>query len=53
MRQRTLTAYEFLTPYLLIFLTFWVWPIMNSFWLSFLRPGAYLGHSARRPIGGV
>jgi lactose/L-arabinose transport system permease protein len=36
MRQRTLTAYGFLTPYLLIFLTFWVWPIINSFWLSFL-----------------
>jgi lactose/L-arabinose transport system permease protein len=37
MRQRTQTAYAFLTPYLLIFLAFWIWPIINSFWLSFLN----------------
>ena len=37
MRQRTQTAYAFLTPYLLIFMAFWIWPIINSFWLSFLN----------------
>ena len=37
MRLRTRTAYAFLTPYLLIFLAFWIWPIINSFWLSFLN----------------
>jgi lactose/L-arabinose transport system permease protein len=37
MRLRTRTAYAFLTPYLLVFLTFWIWPIANSFWLSFLN----------------
>lgn len=37
MRLRTRTAYAFLTPYLLIFLAFWIWPIVNSFWLSFLN----------------
>lgn len=37
MRLRTRTAYAFLTPYLLVFLTFWIWPIVNSFWLSFLN----------------
>ena len=37
MRPRTLTAYGFLTPYLLIFLAFWVWPIVSSFWMSFLN----------------
>ncbi len=31
------TAYAFLAPYLLIFLAFWVWPIINSFLLSFLQ----------------
>jgi lactose/L-arabinose transport system permease protein len=36
MRRRTLTAYGFLAPYLLIFAAFWVWPIIYSFWLSFL-----------------
>ena len=36
MRLRTRTAYGFLLPYLLIFLAFWIWPIINSFWLSFL-----------------
>jgi lactose/L-arabinose transport system permease protein len=37
MRLRNRTAYAFLTPYLLIFLAFWIWPIANSFWLSFLN----------------
>jgi ABC-type sugar transport system permease subunit len=36
MRRRNLTAYGFLAPYLLIFAAFWVWPIVYSFWLSFL-----------------
>ena len=30
MRLRTRTAYAFLTPYMLIFLAFWIWPIANS-----------------------
>jgi lactose/L-arabinose transport system permease protein len=37
MRLRTRTAYAFLTPYMLVFLAFWIWPIVNSFWLSFLN----------------
>jgi lactose/L-arabinose transport system permease protein len=37
MRLRTRTAYAFLAPYLLIFLAFWIWPIAQSFWLSFLN----------------
>lgn len=36
MRATTRTAYGFLTPYLLIFSAFWVWPIIYSFYLSFL-----------------
>lgn len=36
MRQKTLTAYGFLAPYLLIFAAFWLWPILYSFYLSFL-----------------
>ncbi|MGO8249126.1 sugar ABC transporter permease, partial [Rhizobium johnstonii] len=32
---RTRSAYAFLAPYLLIFATFWVWPIINSFLISF------------------
>jgi lactose/L-arabinose transport system permease protein len=35
MRQRNLTAYGFLAPYLLIFAVFWIWPIINSFLISF------------------
>jgi lactose/L-arabinose transport system permease protein len=35
MRQRNRTAYAFLTPYLLVFAAFWVWPIINSFLISF------------------
>ena len=51
------TAYAFLTPYLLVFLAFWIWPIINSFWLSFLNtrtanwtfnPRVDLGPAARR-----
>ena len=34
MRQRNLVAYGFLWPYLLIFLAFWIWPIINSFVIS-------------------
>jgi lactose/L-arabinose transport system permease protein len=37
MRLRTRTAYAFLTPSLLVFLAFWIWPIINSFYLSFLN----------------
>ena len=48
MRLRTRTAYAFLTPYLLIFLAFWIWPIVNSFWLSFLTRGPPTGRSTRR-----
>lgn len=36
MRARTGAAYGFLSPYLLVFATFWVWPIIYSFYLSFL-----------------
>lgn len=36
MRRRNGTAYGFLAPYLVIFTAFWVWPILYSFWLSFL-----------------
>ena len=35
MVQRNRAAYGFLTPYLLIFAAFWVWPIINSFLISF------------------
>jgi lactose/L-arabinose transport system permease protein len=36
MRSRTVAAYGFLAPYLLVFAAFWIWPIIHSFWLSFL-----------------
>jgi lactose/L-arabinose transport system permease protein len=36
MRSRTMVAYGFLAPYLLVFAAFWIWPIIYSFWLSFL-----------------
>lgn len=36
MRKRTITAYWFLAPYLLVFAAFWIWPIIQSFYLSFL-----------------
>ncbi|MDM9625462.1 sugar ABC transporter permease [Rhizobium sp. S152] len=32
---RTRSAYAFLAPYLLVFATFWIWPIINSFLISF------------------
>ncbi|MGV1872063.1 MULTISPECIES: carbohydrate ABC transporter permease [Agrobacterium] len=35
MPLRTRVAYAFLAPYLLIFATFWLWPIISSFLLSF------------------
>lgn len=34
MSLRNKPAYGFLAPYLLIFLTFWIWPIINSFYIS-------------------
>lgn len=58
MRQRTLTAYGFLAPYLLIFAAFWFWPILYSFYLSFLstrrqpwtfNPGMTWGRLAQDP----
>ncbi len=58
MRRRTGTAYGFLAPYLLIFAAFWVWPILYSFWLSFLftrrvpwsfNPGANWGRLLQDP----
>ena len=58
MRRRTGTAYGFLAPYLLIFASFWVWPILYSFWLSFLatrtlpwtfRPAMTWGRLAQDP----
>lgn len=36
MRLRNRTAYTFLAPYLLVFAVFWIWPIIYSFYLSFL-----------------
>ncbi|PYE83653.1 carbohydrate ABC transporter permease [Pseudoroseicyclus aestuarii] len=36
MKQRTGTAYGFLSPYLIVFAAFWIWPILYSFYLSFL-----------------
>ncbi|RWO78456.1 sugar ABC transporter permease [Mesorhizobium sp.] len=35
MRYQNATAYRFLAPYLLIFSIFWLWPIINSFLISF------------------
>lgn len=35
MPLRNRIAYAFLAPYLLIFATFWLWPIINSFLISF------------------
>ena len=32
---RNRNAYAFLAPYLLIFATFWIWPIISSFLTSF------------------
>lgn len=58
MRLRNRAAYGFLLPYLLIFLAFWIWPIINSFWLSFMatrtnpwvfNPGANWGRLVNDP----
>jgi lactose/L-arabinose transport system permease protein len=35
MFSRNRAAYAFLAPYLLIFVTFWLWPIINSLLISF------------------
>lgn len=35
MPSRNRTAYAFLAPYLLIFATFWLWPIISSLLISF------------------
>ena len=35
MPVRNRSAYAFLAPYLLVFAAFWVWPIINSFLISF------------------
>jgi lactose/L-arabinose transport system permease protein len=35
MLSRNRVAYAFLAPYLLIFVTFWLWPIINSLLISF------------------
>ena len=35
MHYRNATAYRFLAPYLLIFVSFWIWPIFSSFLISF------------------
>ncbi|GAB1584530.1 MULTISPECIES: carbohydrate ABC transporter permease [Phyllobacteriaceae] len=35
MQSRNRIAYAFLAPYLLIFATFWLWPIIDSFLISF------------------
>ena len=57
MRQRNRTAYAFLAPYLLIFVAFWVWPIISSFLISFQKtrtvpwrfaPGVQLGAADQR-----
>ncbi|GGA44353.1 carbohydrate ABC transporter permease [Pelagibacterium lentulum] len=40
MRARNRIAYGFLAPYLLIFAVFWIWPIIYSFYLSFLSTRA-------------
>jgi lactose/L-arabinose transport system permease protein len=34
--RRSLAAYGFLSPYLLVFAGFWIWPIIYSFYLSFM-----------------
>ena len=36
MQRSKLIPYTFLLPYLLIFILFWAWPIINSFYLSFV-----------------
>lgn len=47
MPSRNRIAYAFLAPYLLIFATFWVWPIVSSFMLSFQN--TRINHGGLRP----
>ena len=37
MRRNSVIPYTFLLPYLLVFGLFWAWPIVNSFYLSFVN----------------
>ena len=59
MKRNKLIPYTFLLPYLLIFILFWAWPILNSFYLSFLdtrsfpnsfAPGANWGRLINDPF---
>lgn len=59
MQRSKLVPYTFLLPYLLIFILFWAWPIINSFYLSFLdtrsfpnafEPGANWGRLINDPF---
>ncbi|RCS25684.1 sugar ABC transporter permease [Phyllobacterium salinisoli] len=58
MQSRNRIAYAFLAPYLLIFTAFWLWPIIDSFLLSFqntrvnpwtFSPGLNWGRLSRDP----
>jgi len=58
MNRRTFAAYGFLSPYLAVFLLFWIWPILYSFGLSFMstrqapwtfRPSVTWGRLAEDP----
>ena len=44
-RDRNTNAYFFLTPFLLVFCAFWIWPILHSLSLSFqntrIRPSVF------------
>ncbi len=44
-RDRNINAYFFLTPFLLVFCAFWIWPILHSLSLSFqntrIRPSVF------------
>ena len=51
MRTRTAAAYGFLAPYLLVFAAFWIWPIIYSFYLSFLATRAVPWRFAPRSPG--
>ena len=59
MQRSKLVPYTFLLPYLLIFILFWAWPIINSFYLSFvdtrsfpntLEPGVNWGRLVNDPF---
>ena len=59
MQRSKLIPYTFLLPYLLIFILFWAWPIINSFYLSFVdtrsfpnafEPGANWGRLVGDPF---